>query len=1070
MVLHAARDRRGLQALAFSAAVAFAAARATSGLGATVAAAEQRTHPGARPGRVHALTHAHIIVEPGKTIADGTIVLRDGIIVAVGGAGEAAIPPDARVWDLAGRWIYPGLIEPHLRLPAATDAARAPGETTAPAAPPPAARGAARGAIHWNPLVHPEENIAEELALPADLLTELRTAGFTAALAVPASGIFRGTSALVNLADARPNEQVVQPDIAAHLAFERASEESGLYPSSLMGAIALQRQTFLDAEHERAVTTAYHRDPEGERPETNRALASLEPVLAATRPVGFEAEDVAMLFRAARLAREFKLTGWVTTGAADEYQHLPEVKAAGLGLVTALNFPLPPEWENADEAVNIELVRLRHWELAPSNPARLHEAGIRFSFTAAGLKKRSDWRDRARAAIGRGLPADVALAALTVEPATLLGVADRLGSIARGKIANLTITDGDLFAADTSILEVWVDGACYEPAPKLQSPKDIAGEWRLALTHADGSTSEARVAIREERGTLVADLLTGTRPDSTRLSAIELRRDRLELTLPGSVVGRSHDFAVSGAITGKKQLAGRWLADTVVPGSGPSTPAGGLPARGEKIETKEGATPGAAPAPAPAPTPAPTPAPPIAAESEPYPPRPEPAQPSVLVRNATIWTCGPAGTLTGADLLIRDGKIAAVGAGLSAPAGTTLVIDGTGKHVTPGIIDEHSHLAIAGDVNEGTRSSSAEVRIADVINAESIDIYRQLAGGVTLSHLVHGSANTIGGQDAVIKLRWGSTADALLAAGATAGIKFALGENVKQSNWGDKYTTRYPQTRMGVEQWARDRFLAARDYMREWEEWNRKKKGPPARRDLELEALAEVLRGERRVYCHAYRQDEMLMLMRLAEELGFRLATFEHVLEGYKIANEMAAHGVGSSSFSDWWAYKFEVYDAIPYNGAILWDRGVLVAFNSDSPEVARRLNSEAAKAVKYGGVPETEALKFVTANPARMLRMDDRVGSLEPGKDGDFAIWNAPPLSNLARCEETWIEGRRFFSRERDLAARAAAEAERTALLARARAARAELEAAHKETGWQPTFGTLHATGTADDVEREEN
>jgi imidazolonepropionase-like amidohydrolase len=1023
--------------------------------------AELPTHPGARPERVHALTHAHIVLAPGTTIADGTIVLRDGIIVAVGESSRVQIPPDARVWDGAGRWIYAGLIEPHLRMSAPAAGAAAPAPASPPAVPPAAgaAATARRGAGHWSPLVHPEASMAEHLSLSAEFLRELRAAGFTAGLAVPASGIFRGSSAFVTLADARPNEQVVVPDVAAHLAFERASEESGLYPSSLMGAIALMRQTFLDAAHARAVAAAGDRRPPGERPETDRALTSLAPVLDRTQPVAFEAENLAMLLRAARLAREFKLRGWVVTGAADEYKRVAAVQTSGLGLVTALNFPAPPEWENEDEAVGIELARLRHWNFAPSNPARLHAAGVRFSFTAAGLKRRAEWRERVRAAIARGLPADVALAAVTTEPAALLGVADRLGTIARGKIANLTVTDGELFAAETNILEVWVDGDRYEPAPRLPSAKDVTGEWRFTLAHESGSSWTARIAFHEERGVLVGDLRTGARPDSTRLSRVELRRDRLEFTLPGSVIGGSHEFAVQGTLAGMKAFAGRWAAGDMVPYSGPSTPAGGSPARGEKIaEEKPASPPRAAPIAAL-----------IAAESEPYPPPPEPARPSVLVRNATIWTCGAAGTLAGADLLLRDGQVAAVGPGLTPPAGTTLVIDGTGKHVTPGIIDEHSHSAIAGDVNEGTRSSSAEVRIADVIDAESIHIYRQLAGGVTMSHQFHGSANTIGGQDAVIKLRWGAMADELLVAGAPPGIKFALGENVKQSNWGDKYTTRYPQTRMGVEQWARGRFLAARDYSRDRDEWTRKKQGPPPRRDLELEALAEVLRGERRVYCHAYRQDEMLMLMRLADELGFRLATFEHALEGYKVADEMAAHGVGGSSFSDWWAYKFEVYDAIPHNGAIMLDRGVLVAFNSDSPELARRLNSEAAKAVKYGGVPEAEALKFVTLNAARMMGLAARVGSLEPGKDGDFVIWNAPPLSNLARCEETWIEGQRYFSRERDLAARAAAEAERIALLAAARAARAELEAARRETDWQPTFGAFYATGAGDDESQGE-
>jgi N-acetylglucosamine-6-phosphate deacetylase len=546
------------------------------------------------------------------------------------------------------------------------------------------------------------------------------------------------------------------------------------------------------------------------------------------------------------------------------------------------------------------------------------------------------------------------------------------------------------------------------------------------------------VKIEREEGVLSAALVTGTDPDttSTPLPRIAMPRGRLELEVPGHLLGLAAgvDVELVADVLDKRRLTGHWSTT-----SGPDAGAPRL-LRGKKVKSK------------------PDEAkkdllPPLAATADPFPPLPEPAPPAVVVRNATIWTCGPSGTLTDSDLLVRKGKIEAVGQALAAPAGAT-VIDGTGQHVTPGIIDSHSHSAQSGGTNEGTRSATAEVRIGDVINPESIQIYRHLAGGVTASNQLHGSANAIGGQSAVIKHRWGATADALRVTDAVPGIKFALGENVKQSNWGDKHTTRYPQTRMGVEQWIRDRFLTARDYMQEWEEWRSKKRGAAPRRDLQLEALAEILRGERVIHCHAYRQDEMLMLIRLADEFGFRLATFEHVLEGYKIANEMAEHGVGGSSFSDWWAYKFEVYDAIPYNGTIMWDRGVLVSFNSDSSELARRLNTEAAKAVKYGGVPEVEALKFVTLNPARMLGIDDRVGSLEPGKDGDFAIWNAPPLSNLARCEQTWIEGRRYFDRERDLASREAAETQRLALLERARKARVELEGRGVDTGWKPTFG----------------
>jgi imidazolonepropionase-like amidohydrolase len=411
----------------------------------------------------------------------------------------------------------------------------------------------------------------------------------------------------------------------------------------------------------------------------------------------------------------------------------------------------------------------------------------------------------------------------------------------------------------------------------------------------------------------------------------------------------------------------------------------------------------------------------------------------LLVRNATIWTQTERGTIEGGDLVVRRGKIVAVGRDLDAPA-AAVVIDATGKHVTPGLIDCHSHTAIRGGVNEGSNNVTAEVRIADVLDPDAVDIYRQLAGGLTAAHVLHGSANAIGGQDAVIKLKWNATLDELLL-DAPGGIKFALGENPKRSNLPPRpgRTQRYPATRMGVMESVRARFLAARDYEREWAAYDalgpkqQARKEPP-RRDLQLEAIAEILRGERRIHSHSYRQDEILALIRLAEEFGVRIGTFQHVLEGYKVADELAAHGAGASTFSDWWAYKLEAYDAIPHNGALMHERGVSVSFNSDSSELGRRMNLEAAKAVKYGGVPPEQALSFVTLNAAEQLGVDGRIGSLEPGKDADFVIWSADPLSVYSIVEQTWVDGAREFDRAADLAARAAVERERQELIERIR------------------------------------
>jgi N-acetylglucosamine-6-phosphate deacetylase len=396
-----------------------------------------------------------------------------------------------------------------------------------------------------------------------------------------------------------------------------------------------------------------------------------------------------------------------------------------------------------------------------------------------------------------------------------------------------------------------------------------------------------------------------------------------------------------------------------------------------------------------------------------------------------VWTEGPRGTLHDATVLVRKGKIVAVGTDVKVPPGAR-VIDATGKHITPGLIDCHSHSGTDGGVNEGGQTITAEVRIGDYVAPDDITLYRELAGGLTCAHVLHGSANTIGGQCQLIKLRWGAPAEAMKFEGWTPTIKFALGENPKQASRAPA-STRYPQTRMGVEQLLRDAFQRAKEYDAAWAAWKKHARGIPPRRDLELDALAEVLRGERIIHSHSYRQDEILMLMRVCEDFGVKVGAFQHVLEGYKVADAMAKHGAGGSTFSDWWAYKVEVQDAIPWNGALMDRAGVVVSFNSDSNELARRLNTEAGKAVKYGGLSPEEALAFVTINPAKQLRVQDRVGSLEPGKDADLVVWSAPPLSTQAVCEQTWIDGRRYFDRAEDAQMREDARKMRAVLVPKA-------------------------------------
>jgi imidazolonepropionase-like amidohydrolase len=425
--------------------------------------------------------------------------------------------------------------------------------------------------------------------------------------------------------------------------------------------------------------------------------------------------------------------------------------------------------------------------------------------------------------------------------------------------------------------------------------------------------------------------------------------------------------------------------------------------------------------------------------------------PVILIQNATILTVSH-GTIERGSILIKDGKIAEVGASVKAPKDAQ-VIDAAGQFVMPGIIDCHSHIAVDGSVNEGSISVSSIVNIADVLNPDDVDIYRDLAGGVTVANVLHGSANAIGGQTIVIKLRWGQPASKLPFEGAMPGIKFALGENPKRSNF-SRGTPRYPATRMGVEETIRGAFTEARDYKASWDLYNKRtaageKNLIAPRRDLRLEPLVEVLEGKRYVHSHCYREDEILMLLRVAKEFGFKVRTFQHVLEGYKVADEIAASGAGASTFSDWWAYKVEAYDAIPYNAALMTRRGVLVSVNSDDAEEATHLNQEAAKSIKFGGLSHDEALKLVTLNPAIQLGIDKRVGTIDAGKDADLVIYNHDPLSDYAVVQKTLIDGRVYFDRQRDIAERSDREREKKALLEKQK--KSEKKAETGEAGKKP-------------------
>ena len=960
------------------------------------------------PSGAHAIVGARIVTSPGHVLEHGTIVMRDGVIAAVGASIRP--PADARVWDGTGLTVYPGLIDAHVM----PDAGRASG---APAS---------RGPSHELASVRPDYRVVTALPLPADQLERLRAAGFTAAQVAPRGGILRGATAVVGLGDGRANGSVLRAEAAEVMALQ--PDTSG-YPGSLMGAIAVIRQALADARWYRDAQAGYAKSPAGKtRPDENLAWAALEPVIAGREAALFVADDMLEVLRAGAIAKEAGVRGAVV-GSGDEYKRAKEIVANGLPLIVPVAFPEAPDVADPDQALEVSTEELRHWNQAPGNPAALDRAGARFALTTTGLKDPKLFASRVQKAIEYGLDPIRALAAVTTVPAELLGLADRMGTIAPGKIANLTVTSGELFSRAGRVREVWVDGARYEVA----SEGRFAGRWNVDWGFGDHP------------------LLVTTRPDTT-----------VAIVVHGDTVRADHVRLDGTALTfqarqgdGPNELFylaphGERLEGSLSVGEQSHTVTARRPPGSDEAEARSTIARAAPIVPSPA----------VMGNTEAW-RAPEPGAPAVvLVKNATVWTSAARGTLEHADLLVRGGKIAAVGAGLAAPAGA-IVIDGTGKHVAPGIIDAHSHSAILGNVNECTHNVTAEVRIQDVINSESIQIYRQLAGGGTMMHLLHGSCNAIGGQCAVIKNKWGLPPDRLLFAPAPPTIKFALGENPKQSNWEPRPATpRYPQSRGGVEQTIRDAFTAARDYGAAFAEWKAGKR-PEPRRDLQKEAVLEILQGKRLIHSHSYRQDEILMLMRVAEDFGIRVQTFQHVLEGYKVADEMAAHGASGSTFSDWWGYKFEVIDAIPYNGYLMWDRGVTVSYNSDSDELARRLNTEAAKAVKYGGVPRDQALRFVTLNPAKQLRIDDRVGSLEVGKDADFAIWSGSPLSPYSHCEQTWIEGRKYFDRAEDLAAREALARERAELIEKARGARRDDRGA-LAGNWPPRY--------LDDVDRSGN
>ncbi len=938
--------------------------------------------------RVFVLENGKIITKPGKVIDNGKIVIRDGIIEAVG--KKVSVPADAYKIDISGKTVYPGFIESYWKRKddkqSVTDFVKEKKRNKSNPI-----------TNHWNERVHPEYRLINDFQPKEKELETLRSLGFTTAQVVPEKGIFRGRSSLIHLGNWSSESVINENGPSQIMAFEHGSWGDKGFPNSLMGTIALIRQTFYDAQWNDNARSYFTRNQDKTTPpDLDRALETLSEVRKSNLPFCFESGHELAAMRVQKIAEEFDLNFWLK-GSGYEYRRLSEIKEMNTFVIIPLDYPKTPEVATWEDALDYDLEQLRHWDQAPDNAARMVAAGIDVAFTTSDLKDRKQFHNNLLRSIERGLSKDNALASLTTIPAKKLGLSN-LGKVEKGYGANLVITDNDYFEKNSKVTEVWIQGNQY--VIKDEPVHNVAGKWDIAFTVGLNLNATLKLTQKENKvsGTLVVD------STEIKLKDLENEAHRFAFTFPGKNLNLEGIVRLSGTLQ-KKLITGsgitpdgseiKWTAKWVGPIVEQNDD--------EKEEAKKES---------------PSKLTPLFPEGAfGFATLPDQTR-KILVKNATIWTCGSEGILRNVDMFVRNGIIDKIGKNLKPSASDVYVIDAKGKHVTPGLIDAHSHSA-AFAINEGTQSVTAEVRIYDVLNSDDIAIYRELAGGLTIANVLHGSANAIGGQNAVIKLRWGQTPEGLVFKEAPQGIKFALGENVKQSNWGDDNTTRYPQTRMGVEQIIRDAFAAATDYAEALGLDGFKKKSDsgslPTRKDLELDALVEIMQGKRMVHCHSYRQDEILMLTRIAEDYGFTIGVFQHVLEGYKVADRIAEHGAGASAFSDWWAYKFEVIDAIPYNGTIMNEVGVVTSFNSDSNELARRMNKEAAKAVKYGGLSQEEALKFVTINPAKQLGIDRLVGSLEKGKHGDFVIWSDNPLSSYTQCEQTWIEGTLYFSNKRD-------------------------------------------------------
>lgn len=881
-------------------------------------------------------------------ISDAVLVFKEGRVLS---AGKVAIPEGAVVIDAKGAYVYPSFVDPYAQLGVEkkTQSSKSRGSMYLPSDPTFAA---------YNDAVKADTKASEHFTGSASDYKAYLAQGFGSALSFNEDGIVRGSAALIALGEGEASDKILKEEAALMLSFSKGSSKQA-YPTSLVGSIALLRQLYLDAKWYENLS---------EKKELNGNLEAFNRLKKL--PTILETSDKWDVLRGDKIGDEAGYQ-FVFLGSGNEYQRADEIKSTGGVMILPLEYPKAYQIKDPLDVELLDVAELKHWELAPYNAVFLSEKKVPMAFTLQGLKDKNSFLSKLRDLHEKGMSKEAILSSLTTVPASIFQMKN-LGTLEAGSVASFFMSSGDLFEKDSEIFDHYVQGKRFVVTERPS--EDIRGNYKL---YVNGQPYDLELSGKQSK--VEAQVKNDTKKGKAKINLSDYKV-ALELQLPGDSL---ENYRVFYPINEHKNFSGMALNK-----SGSSVPFRVVYEKPFTAEKKAAAKE----------------AQPIGKIWYPFAAFGEeslPTQKDYLIKGATVWTNTEEGIKENYDVLVSKGKIARIGANLSSSGAQ--VIDGSGMHLTSGIIDEHTHVGISRGVNEAGSNNSGEVRMSDAVNPDDVNFYRQLAGGVTIAQQLHGSANPVGGQSSLVKFRWGENAEGLAYKGASPFIKFALGENVKQSNWGNN-PNRFPQSRGGVEQAFDFWFTRAKEYETE------KKQNKNFRRDLRLETMLEILNQQRYITCHSYVQSEINMLMQLADRFDFKVQTFTHILEGYKVADKMKAHGVNASTFSDWWAYKEEVREAIPQNAALLLSAGVNTAINSDDAEMARRLNQEAAKSVKYGGVSQEEAWKMVTLNPAKMLKIDDKVGSIAVGKDADLVLWNANPLSVYASVDKTIVDGILYF------------------------------------------------------------